>query len=370
MRLRHPMPSSRSARTGRISRILGTGALPCAALIAACSSSGSGTASTGTASTTSAAASTGTGTTSSTGSGAGGAGGAGGAMGTGCAACVTVAALPMGSQPYGLFVDTTHVYWTNFGTGEVMQANLDGSSLLTLTKGEMAPVAVQALGGFVYWVSYSETGVARRAPVGGGVVENLAPAPAARELVVSQDSLWWTGEPDDVWKAPSAGLPDGGAPELLTGNLLSNGITADATSLYWVNRFDGHVMRSDQALGNATPLATGDVPWDIAVDETHVYWTEQGSTPAGGKVMRASKVDGTGLTTIASEAKGPQGIAVDASRVYWANKLEGTIESAPLAGGAVTVLATGQAQPVNVAVDGSFVYWVSTGGDAIVKIPK
>ncbi len=303
----------------------------------------------------------------------GGAGGASTTTGTGgaaCPACITVAALPTGSQPYGLFVDADHLYWTHFGTGEVMQANLDGSSPITLRQGEMAPVSVQARGGFVYWVSYSETGVARRAPVGGGPVEDLAPAPAARELFVGQDFMWWTGEPDDVWRAPRAGLADGGAPDLLTNNVLSNGITADDTGVYWVNRFDGRVKKANHALGNETILANGDVPWDIVVDATRIYWTEQGSKPGAGKVMSASKIDGAGATMIAAEPRGPQGLAIDASRVYWANKVEGTIKSAPLAGGAVSVLAAGQAHPVNVAVDGTFVYWTSMGGDAIVKIPK
>ena len=73
---------------------------------------------------------------------------------------------------------------------------------------------------------------------------------------------------------------------------------------------------------------------------------------------------------IAVDSSGPQGIAVDDSRVYWTHKSDGTIKSAPLAGGEVSVLATGQTQPANVRVDATHVYWTDTGGGAIMKVAK
>src|SRR5262249_1590552 len=143
------------------------------ALSAACSSSSGGA---GGSSASSTSASSGSHASSS--SGAGGASASSSSSGAGgaatCAACVTIAKLPAGSKPYGIFVDDMNVYWTNFGTGEVMQAKLDGSSKVTLTTGEKAPVAVQADGGLVYWVSYSEVGVLRAAPVGGGAVVDIS----------------------------------------------------------------------------------------------------------------------------------------------------------------------------------------------------
>jgi hypothetical protein len=159
-------------------------------------------------------------------------------------------------------------------------------------------------------------------------------------------------------------------PDLLTGNTLTNGLAIDATNVFWVNRFDGNVKKADPDLKNDTVLAKGDVPWDIAVDGTNVYWTELGSPSGTGKVMKAAKSDGSGATMLAMDPVGPQGIAVDAAGVYWANKNDGTIKSVPLAGGPIKVLAQGQAKPANVAVDAAHVYWTNFGGDAIVKVPK
>ena len=278
--------------------------------------------------------------------------------------------LPTGSKPYGLFVDDMNIYWTNFGTGEVMQAKLDGSSQVTLTTKEKSPVAVAAQGGLVYWVSYSEFGILRSAPVGGGAVVDLSLAVAAREMVVGTDYIWWTGEPDDIMRAPRLGLPDGGVADLLTLNPLSNGLAADASYLYWTNRFDGFVKKANYDLTGETPLASGDVPWDVVVDATSIYWTEQGLIKGTGKVMKAKKTDGSGPTMIAADGQGPQGIAIDATHVYWANKDDGTIKRAPLAGGKAVTLAPGQSGPANVVVDATHVYWTNFTGDAIVKVSK
>lgn len=318
------------------------------------------------------------GTTSSASSSAAGTGGGGGA--SPCPGCTVVAALPMGSAPYGLAVDDKNVYWTNAGNtgavppllGSVMQAKTDGSGVVTLMASEDTPYAVHVANGMVYWTSYAISGVMRRTPIGGGAVTHLVDAPTTRDFAIGTAYIWWTREPDDIQRIPVDGVvgADSGAIGLLTGNPLSNGITSDATSVYWVNKQDGYVKRADLDFANETSLATGDIPWQLQVDATSLYWTEQGSSANVGKVMKASKVDGTGGVTIAMGQAGPHGIAIDATSVYWANKEGGTINKAPLVGGASTVLAKGQMSPENVAVDATHVYWTDPKADLVIRIAK
>ncbi|MEP7122974.1 MAG: hypothetical protein ABJE95_18750 [Byssovorax sp.] len=336
-------------------------------------SSSTSTGSGGAGSTTAASASA-----SSASSSAAGTGGGGGAPP--CAGCTVVAALQMGSAPYGLAVDASNVYWTNAGNtganppllGSVMQAKTDGTGVVTLMATEDTPYAVHVANGMVYWTSYAIGGVMRRTPIGGGAVTKLVDAPTTRDFAIGAAYIWWTREPDDIQRIPVDGVPapDSGAIGLLTGNPLSNGITSDATSVYWVNKQDGYIKRSDFDFANETPLATGDIPWDIEVDATSVYWTEAGSSPGVGKVMKAAKADGASPVVIAMGQATPHGIAVDGTGIYWANKEDGTINKAPLAGGAITVLAKGQMTPENVAVDATHVYWTDPKADLVVRVGK
>lgn len=333
---------------------------------AACSSQGTGGAGgASAASSSSTSATSGATSSSSASSSSSSSSGSGGGM-SACAGCVTVANLPTGSAPYGLFVDDVNVYWTNSGTGEVMQAKTDGSKPITLATGQGAPEAVVVKDGFAIWTSYAVDGFMRKAPVGGGNVIDIVMAPAAVDLTVAGNYVYWTRDPDDVQRVPVDGLPEGGAPDLLSMNTLACGITTDGANVYWVARQDGYIKRSDLDFSNETPLAIGDIPWDIAVDASHVYWTEQGS----GKVMMASKVDGSGAKELASGQNKPQGIAVDGAAVYWANTGGGTISKVPIGGGTITVLASGQSSPINVAVDAKSVYWTAKGDDTVMKVAK
>lgn len=373
------MNRSRALRGFSVALLALTGGL--AAGFAGCG--GSGTSSTTTSGSTTSTGSDATSTTSTstttTGTGAGGAttssasssstGGSGGEAP--CAGCTAVATLRLGTAPYGLAVDANNVYWTNSGTHEVMQAKADGTSPITLATMQSTPFAVHVVGGFVYWISYSVDGVMRKTPIGGGAITDIVEAPASRDFAVGTTHIWWTREPDDLQRVPIGGaFMDSGTIDLLSLNPLSNGVTADETSVYWVNRQDGYVKRADHDFANETPLASGDIPWDIKVDATSVYWTEQGSSPGTGKVMKASKVDGSGGVTIASNQASPHGIAVDATSVYWANKDDGTIHKAPLAGGPDTVIASGQLAPANVVVSDTHVYWTDPKADLVVRVAK
>ena len=65
--------------------------------------------------------------------------------------------------------------------------------------------------------------------------------------------------------------------------------------------------------------------------------------------MQAS-LDGTGAHVIASGQNFPEGVAVDARHLYWANNHAGTIVEASLDGTGAKVIASGQGRAVEVAV--------------------
>jgi len=109
-------------------------------------------------------------------------------------------------------------------------------------------------------------------------------------------------------------------------------------------------------------------PQGIAVDATSVYWTTY--APSTGTVMKVD-VNGGVPRTLASEQGGPQGIVVDRTNVYWldvSNGVDGTVMRMDLDGGNVTTLARSPV-PGSIAIDDTSLYWTDLGPGSVRKIP-
>ena len=55
------------------------------------------------------------------------------------------------NQPAGIALDTTSVYWTNFGAGSVMKVPLAGGTITPLASGESFPWGITVDGTSAYW---------------------------------------------------------------------------------------------------------------------------------------------------------------------------------------------------------------------------
>ena len=167
-------------------------------------------------------------------------------------------------------------------------------------------------------------------------------------------------------------------------------IAVDATSVYWGNKGctdgfpgDRSVMKVPVDGGTVTTLASNQDPVVLTVDATNVYWTDAfgcstggpgDATEGSGTVMKMALDGGTPTTLVPWGPFTPQGIAVNATSVYWAN-FQGAeaVLTVHIAGGTPNTLAPfpqgwGPIGAYNaVAVDAASVYWAS--GSALSSLP-
>jgi hypothetical protein len=300
-------------------------------------------------------------------------------MGGACSAAVCQPVVLASGQgcPTSIVVDSTSVYWTDWlnasNGGAVMRAPLDGGSAVQLADAGYAAYGLAVDGTNAYWSNYyGHVGVAM-VPLDGGPPTQLAAyssgSMACAGVAVAGSEVYFATNvltTGDVRRVPI----DGGSPTLLTpeepyayGEIFAMG----PDGIYWQSNHT--LLRVSLDGGAPTTLATGVTPHGLAVDPASAYLTEQAGGLAGNSVMRIP-LDGAAPVTLQSNLPSPQAIAVDSTGIYWTDYpytnpagSNGTVLMAPLDGGAAHVLATGQSSPKAIAVDATRVYWVDCPTD-------
>jgi hypothetical protein len=243
-------------------------------------------------------------------------------------------------SPGAIAVDSTYVYWTDIdaaegvlpGTGRVMRVSKCGGPPITLASAGMD----EAVG-----------------------------------IALDETSIYWTV--DSLSNAMSGSVvrlaKDGGAPITLASGMFQQPsyIVVDATNAYWSNfgssSTDGTVMKMPLEGGDVVTVASSQAGIDgLTEDATSLYWIAHG-------VVRIAKAGGTPLTLAPAGTNGEGNVlAVDATNVYWTQALEGLVLSVAVDGGGITTLASDQPQAASLAVDATNVYW---GAESLMlSVPK
>ena len=275
----------------------------------------------------------------------------------------------------------------------IFKASLDGATSTVLARttqcAEEGHIAVDnAYVYFTTYVSSPNTWTVRRVPIGGGPSAALvSTGKALRGLATDGTNVYWEEE-----RYPDPGGPQssvraipvgGGAPvDLATGLLaLRGGLVVRDTDLFFadVNYVDTYrVMKVSTGGGSVTVLATvpsPELPTDIAVDDTKVYWTIKGA-------VKAVPSGGGTVETLVGGLGSPAGLVITPGELFWTEtvcctiRANGIVKKIPIAGGPVTILASARDWPGDIAADASHVYWVEGGAygeiegyGGIVKTP-
>ncbi|HMR06176.1 MAG TPA: hypothetical protein PKA88_10365, partial [Polyangiaceae bacterium] len=193
-------------------------------------------------------------------------------------------------------------------------------------------------------------------------------------LAADASHLYWTRRGDGAVRRVAI---DGGAPEIIaSGQNQPHAIAVVGPTVFWTNigKWPNNTPAADGSLqqwvvGASTPtqLSSGlRGPLAFAVDDTHVY-----VALIYGAIYRVARADGK-VAVFAKGQDSPRGIALDATHVYWTNLgrvgsggalavASGSVNRKKKTGGAPSVLADSQQTSADITVDGQHVYWLASG---------
>jgi hypothetical protein len=128
---------------------------------------------------------------------------------------------------------------------------------------------------------------------------------------------------------------------------------------------DGGVSKVSKTGGQVTVVAPVGDAWEIALDQTNLYFT------AVGGLYRVPKAGGA-LTKLATLSENPGSVAIDGDSIYFNDKQYGTVNRLPKDGSSTVaeVIAEQQPMPDGIAVDDKNVYWTCYSAAEVIRCSK
>jgi hypothetical protein len=283
-------------------------------------------------------------------------------LGGACTAstCQPVVLTSTQNHPSGIAVDSSFVYWTNRASGtagSVAKMPINGGAVTTLATSLDAPFPIAVDASRVYWANPVNPGNVMSVPLGGGTPTTYASgrnAPSA--IAVDGTNLYWA-EVSGVYSVPIAG----GSIFTLVGisnpqrPICPTGLAIDASNAYWSDGCLGSIVGKVPLGGGTVVSLLGGVAAGIVIDASDAYFVQVGT-------LYKVPLAGGAATTLATNIGGTQIIAEDATYLYTPSLVQ-----IPKAGGTPVTLAS--SDPNGIAVDATAVYWTD-GATSVLKVAK
>jgi hypothetical protein len=284
---------------------------------------------------------------------------------------------------YAIAVDADSIYWTNSKTGEVRAIAKPGKT--TTYPGVIATIEeageIVADNDDVYFgatTSGCSGATTNDSPVRrwNKASKQLAPVPnhcadgsvVSMRMNLTELTVVQANIQDNFYSVTLVTTPNAGLVESTT-QLSRIGCAASfGAYVYWSD--SGAHQIGDQGPqpsgGTGKGVFANTDAVDMIADASYLYWL----TP-NGEVLRQKH--GTALAspeTVSSDPGDSGRLALFQSKVYWTNKSEGRVLSAPQGGGPALHVAAEQKQPFAIVVDADGVYWTNRDDGSVMMAPR
>jgi hypothetical protein len=161
----------------------------------------------------------------------------------------------------------------------------------------------------------------------------------------------------------------GGTPTVIAQDTRARRFATDEDHIYWSDTQAGAVLRADKYGGDVQLIANGARPFGIALHGDHLYWADEGEPMPGplqgGSIQRVPKSGGESELVLPLPGASGREIAVDDTHVYFtklskSGSTQATLQRVPLGGGEPE--AVGGSSFVGLAVDGNQIYGLQQDG--------
>jgi len=254
----------------------------------------------------------------------------------------------------------THLYWSDGETINRVPVE-GGASTVLVTEPEENVHNFRVLSDRLVWRTRTSV---RSASPDGSDVQTLASdffsISGLGGVALNATDFYCQRVEGEVVRVPLAG----GIPQTVQQGLHQQGLALDASDLFVVS--GGGLLKVARGGGAVTTLYNGD-PFDVAVHDERVYWTEGGEYGKENKGIFSMPKAGGEATMLAASLDADQ-LAVDATHVYWSDDHGDRIRRVPIAGGTTEDVAT-EVGPRAIAMDDRFVYW-SGDSERVFKLAK
>lgn len=209
-----------------------------------------------------------------------------------------------GGQPNAVVVDSSNLYWTSANTLDppyggvfMVPKDADASAVPTTLVANAGNVGGLAVAGGTAYYAVWPTGVFSVPIAGAGMppttIESGFGAPAG--IAIGSAQVFWTGSfvgSAGLFAAPLGGLPDGGAPEVISSVGAQPNVVADASNVYWIA--GGQILEAPLA-----GLPDGGAPKVLATNQGTAIVLTVDPLAQGNVYWAASAPSGSGWVIVA-----------------------------------------------------------------------